>query len=273
MKPISHSQAGYGLVSALLGVLVTISAVVFTYAALDTRAFANDLSRNQHEYLVELKHQVERWYEANASTLDTSSTPLDLTDFWQTAPMRPWNVTVSSSVRLNKGDGVAYHIIAIWLPDAGGDSTTFDQATGQLSVQKGTPYVLVDGAAIEGRLLQETLVKLGTIAHYLEGHFQAMAQHGADQASNINYFRAADCTTPTTQELPCIDSDTPLAETTLPARFTWPSQANYDAWGNPIRVSNRQDATSSSPFSMAVKTISPWGGMLQVVASQSNTAF
>ena len=179
-----------------------------------------------------------------------------------------WNLQVRSSER-QTGNGVAFRVIAAWLPRPGApDTSTFDPVAAVFVPGPDTPNALVNGLVIQSRALAASRDGLQRLAQALENRFKAkyLADPGRDVM--VNHFRAQSCADPQPDELPCLDDYTALDAGLLLAIGADPRLAR-NSWNLVVEVSNGADAqTTIPPYSIDLRSTTPWGTQLRAVAIQ-----
>lgn len=230
------------------------------------------LSASEGAYLDTVTRRLEQHYRLNAAAIDSgpaySITAAQLLAQLGIEPRLTLRLAISD--RLN-GSEVRFRRFAVWMKRTEPDSTVFDVATGSFTPGQGVAYRIVDGEAIQGALLEETLTRMKRFAQQLERRFRAKFEGDPLRSLNVNHFRPLGpaCSTDT-DDIPCIDSHTSAA---LAADFTTLLSVDagtlVSAWGEPLTVSNREDSRwTTPPYSMAVRSALPWGGSVLVNAIQ-----
>ena len=244
-------------------------AMVATWMVVAARSQDSELERAQLDYLTELKGRLEQWYAANVATVDAAAAAPDMQAVLRQIGLVPrWNLQIQASERQIQ-NGVAFRVIALWLPGAGEpDTTTFDPATGAFVPAANTPSAQVNGLAIQSQALALSQDGLQRLARALENRFKAkyLADPGRDVM--VNHFRAQSCADPQPDELPCLDDYTALDAGLLLAIGADPRLAR-NSWNLVVEVSNGADAqTTIPPYSIALRSTTPWGTQLRAVAIQ-----
>jgi hypothetical protein len=258
-------QGGYAVL-ALAVVIVTIAAaVVVGWSTTTTVAQANGLRHAQRAYLLEVRAQVEAWYERELAQVDRDVPAPDPRQVLREAGIAPrWGLRVAISDRLMR-DGVAHRVFAAWLP-VEGDTSAFDVSTGRFTPSANTQWVSLSGFDLQARALADTRSRLARAARQLEAGYRARLLADPGRDVTVNRFRAASCAAPMAGEIPCIDSYVPIGSTRLAEVAGLEPQAAVNAWGGPVEASNAVDSSWVMPFSMALRTATPWGDTISMRA-------
>lgn len=256
------------LLAAFMAMILTVIARTDARAGINAPGAAGT-------YLSQAETAVRAWYRQNAASIDGSGFAMTGPQLLAAAGvMRQYGLQAAVSDKLGLpcvgavDTCIAYRKIALWLP-AGStpDTTTFDAATGTLSPAAHVTWAVVSGESIERAALSQSLRALGDLQTALESYFLTRQQDDSTGTTDTNWFRTNPCGV-ASAALPCVDTWTPGGTTGIAALAGIDSSHFYDAWGNPIEVSNLLDSSTSAPFSMALKTVTPWGTVLEVEAVQ-----
>jgi hypothetical protein len=212
---------------------------------------------------------MEQWYAANAATVDAAVDAPDMQAVLRQVGMVPrWNLQLRASER-QTGNGIAFRVIALWLPRAGApDTTTFDPVAGVLVAHPDTPNAQVNGLTIQSRARAASRDALQRLAQTLENRFKA--KYLADPSRNvaINHFRTQSCASPLADELPCLDDYTVL-DASLLRTIGADARLARNSWNLAVELSNGADAqTAAPPYSIALRSTTPWGTRLSAAAIQ-----
>lgn len=229
-------------------------------------------------YVNEITQNLRRWYVLEASTIESNANAYSEADLLAViAPMKKYGIRAASSARLglpcvdaNSSSCVAYHVFAVWLPPQSlNDTSALNATTGQFTPDPQAVSAVVSGQTIQGELVSQTLHDLDAIAASLQQYFvtQSLADFSRDPEKN--YFRPIDCANVQPSEIPCIDTYTAGAATTLISAAGIEARKFVNAWNGDVLVSNLQDARSTAqPYSMVLRTTTPWGSTLSMTALQ-----
>lgn len=265
-----RAQRGVALVAVMLLAALIVSAIVVEWTLVRTAQVDRALSREQAAYLSAVEASLTQWYALNSASIDAAAEAPDLNAVLRSLGVAArWNLQVRASRTIER-DNVRYRTMALWLPRGADDSTSFDVNAGTLSATPQTLSRAINGWSVQSRAVSETRKRMQSMAERLEAN--ARAQYLLDPSRDAlkNRFRALDCAAPRAGELPCLD--TYRAARTLVALGTLGigSALSTNAWGGDIEVSNSLDSqTSEPPFSMALRTVTPWGATIRVTAVQA----
>jgi hypothetical protein len=180
--------------------------------------------------------------------------------------------------------GVRYATAVLWMPglhDAGPDPV-FDTGSGTFDICPGggcpiREFRQISGLEAQRIAIANTLRTLELLA--AKATIFAKAQYLRDPEHDLsrNPFRASDCSVAEAGRPPCLDAYTAVTEAGNLRELIGAEMAGLvDAWGAPITAHNGAWDPSapplswmSPPYSMAFKSVSPWGAELLVVATQS----
>ena len=235
------------------------------------RAF-DALAATEEEYLDDIARRLETWYRQNAALIDANPTyaiaPAALWAQIGIVPKPTLQVAVSDRIA---GAQVSFRRLAVWLRRAEPDSSVFVAATGDFNPGPAVAHRMIDGEAIEGALLEETLDAMKTFAAQLERRFRTKFEADPVRTLTVNHFRAlGPVCSASLDDIPCIDVHTDAnAAANFGMLMSIDPQTLTSAWGGRFTVSNLQDSqTTSPPYTMAIRAPLPWGGSLLVNAIQ-----
>lgn len=269
------TQRGYAIVAMILVVMGSAMAVVLGYSSLMAKEIARDFDHHQQAYLQQTKIAVSEWYRREAAAIDAVDAAPSMTAIMSGAGIAPqWRLQLAASKRLSRG-AIAYRVIALWIPASGTDASTLDVDRGAFTPDRGTQYVLIDGFSIQSQAAFASLETMKTLASRLEERFYARFLHDAEGDITVNWFRPRDSNCNAhADELACTD--------TAPGRFLAAANMNLarllgmpptglvNAWGGPVELCNSAPCanTAAPPFSLTLRSATPWGTQLTVVATQ-----
>jgi len=261
----------------MLALFSISAALLLGTLQVEDQARGNREDVERSAYIEDASRRLTLWYQANANTQEAIIGPLDMDAALAAAGITPrYGLLATSSQQLSDGL-VSWHVMALWLPEPQRvQGTALDQATGVFTqgtlVSTGQPAVLVS-ASINGRAMQlvafsESSRRVRLVAARLENMFAARRAMDPFSPGGRNWFRAGDCGAVQSGELPCYDAYTNLAATTAPVEAGIEAEMAVNAWGLPITLSNLQNSSLVTPFSMSVRTLTPWGGVIGAVAKE-----
>jgi len=272
-----HAQAGFSVVAAMLALFSISAALLLGTLQVEDQARGNREEVEQRAYIEDASRRLTLWYQANANTQEAIAGQLDMAAALAGAGIVPrYGLVAASSQQLSDGM-VSWHVLALWLPDPQRvQGTALDPVTGVFTpgtlVSTGQPATVVS-ATINGRAMQlaafsESSRRVRLAAARLENMFAARRAMDPFSLGGRNWFRAGDCGAVLPGELPCYDAYTNLAATTAPAEAGIEAEMAVNAWGLPITLSNLQSSSLVTPFSMSVRTLTPWGGVIGAIAKE-----
>jgi hypothetical protein len=262
-------EQGFVLLAAVLAVAFIAGVILATWMVVTAQRQDSELERDQLAYLAQLKAQLEQWYAVNAASVDAAAAAPDMQAALRQIGVAPrWNLQVRSSERQTR-DGVAFRVIALWLPHAGApDTTTFDPATGTFIPAANTPNAQINGQVIQSKALAASRAGLQRLAQTLENRFKAQYLADPNRNITINHFRAGSCASPLPDELPCLDDYTAV-DANLLLTIGADARLARNSWNLAVEVSNLSDAqTAIPPYTFALRTATPWGTQLRASAIQ-----
>ncbi len=277
MSPSAGHQAGFATQMLMVSLVGLVLAVSVGLLRSEDQARTNRADVERSAYMKDAAHRLARWYEYNSGATGAQVGQIDMALALAGAGITPrYNLQSASSVRLTDGL-VSWHVMALWLPEpVRVQGTGLDPATGVFTpgtlISTGQPADLVS-AALNGRATQlaafsESSRRVRLAAARLENMFAARRAMDPFTVEGHNWFRAGACGAVQSGELPCYDGYADLATTTAPAEAGIENEMAANAWGLPITISNLQNSSLVSPFSMSVQTLSPWGGVIGAVAKE-----
>ena len=273
MRGRSGKRLQRGVVSLLIAFFLAscVALYLLAEAAVATRTALQRADAARAAYLADAGRRIADWYRGNATTLDAAAGQVpDEAAMLRAAGVTPkWGVRAAVGPLLDGPDG-RYRRIALWLPTkpGGGLPAGNDGAFDETSA---THRVVVDGRLIEGELRARTLETMRRFARALESRASARMLQDSDHRVDVNHFRPRDpACVASDDEIPCLDG---YVDAT---RIDWgrlvgvaPGEL-HTAWGGPIQVSNRTDASvDRPPFSFALLAKTPWGGTIRLAAIQA----
>lgn len=230
------------------------------------------LAASEDAYLDTVARHLEQHYRLNAAAIDAGPVySLPAGQLWSQLGIEPRPMLrLGISDRVN-GSEVRFRRFAVWLKRGEPDPTIFDVATGSLAPGQGVIYRIVDGEAIQGALLEETLVRMKRFGQQLERRFRAKFEGDPLRSLSVNHFRpVGPACSAGMDDIPCIDTHTNAAlAADFAALISVDAAVLVNAWGEPLTVSNREDSRwTAPPYSMAIRSTLPWGGSVLVNAIQ-----
>jgi hypothetical protein len=260
-----RGESGYAVL-AMVATMVTIAAtIVVGWATVATRVQSDGLAQVQQAYLDEVRAALLGWYARELAQVDRRSEAPEAAVVLREAGIAPrWGLRLATSERLDR-DGIAYRVLAAWLP-LEGDASALDPATGRFTPSSGARWTTVSGFDLQAGAMAETRARLDRLARQLESAYRARLLSDPSRDATVNRFRAVRCAAPANGELPCIDDYAALDASGLAAVVGLDGLLLSNAWGAPIEASNGADASLVMPFSMALRTTTPWGGRVSLFA-------
>ena len=115
------------VVLAVMGLTIVMGA-----SSLQAQEAANRAAAERQTYLDEAAHAIRGWYVQNLAFVDSALAPPSVASILNQAGVnRRYGVEARASNRIAAG-AVAYHVIAVWIPVARPDPSTFDLTPGSL---------------------------------------------------------------------------------------------------------------------------------------------
>lgn len=267
-------QRGFVVASALVVTLSIAALIYFSYAMGLASKEAGRREDRKKEWITETQVKLEEWYQRNALAIDSDPDPIaEAVVLSGAGIVLEFGAQFASTPLLSAG-GIGYHNIAIWLPADGASGTGLDASTGEFNPgtltggeTAPTKYAMVNGRVLETRAYLKTIERMRRNAGKLEGYFHARVLSDPDSDSSMNYYRAANCSSPASGELPCIDSYTPLASSGIVNTVGLSPDDNVNAWGSAIEVSNLAGVPTGEA-AISIRTTAPWGSFIQVTGAR-----
>jgi len=262
---MQRAESGHAVL-AMVAVVVTLAgAVVAGWATLATRAQSDALAQVQQAYMEEVRAALLGWYARELARVDrTPEAPDPGTLMREAGIAMRWGLRLAASERIAR-DGIGYRVIAAWLPGEG-DASALDPASGRFTPSGTRRWIVVSGFDLQSAAVDETRARMDRLARHLESAYRARLLADPSRDVTVNRFRALRCSAPAAGELPCIDDYTPVASSGLPQAAGLDPLLLANAWGGAIEASNGADASQVIPFSMALRTATPWGAALAMFA-------
>lgn len=290
MRAPKHAQRGAALLSFAVFLGVVILGIITTLSASLLRKQQGTLLPRQQAYVEEIVKRVGVYYEANAGVLDRDSTWNSFTanNFKAAAiDQERFGVTLLVSDRLTSPDGVKYRRVLVYTPSdtdpENPPSISTFATTGQF-VSCGDPskacdqraFGIYDAMDLQKRNYAQTVLRMENIALRAQSYFKARVLQDPERNASVNYFiPRTGCSAPLAHDIPCLPTAgngyVDLADAGLEAQLGLEPSLLSNAWGTPIQVTNMAPhaETSSPPYSLVIRTQSPWGGFMQIYATQS----
>lgn len=188
----------------------------------------------------------------------------------------PMQVFISNRL-VDTALGIQYRVVAIVSPGWDGDfSSSFDIATGALTLQRDDLGMIVSGFSIQQDNIIETNKKLAIIRDAYQNHFTSLFLSDPNRSIHINRFarRSNNCGANQfwdTRSL--VDNSNCVSNTAsgigLKAAVRASRDAITTAWGREMLIDNSSAATrnpdntgSTPPYTARVLAELPWGGFL-----------
>lgn len=239
----------------------------------------NPTSQAEEEQLLQgYQNSLMQWYMANAWQLDSQAGQTGLANLLQQVGISPPSAMVFDMSNLIVTNGIGYHVIALWMPVPGAVATGLDHATGVFHAgtvngrPANTPFVLVSGFSVEAGLVKKTQDNMNRIADSLSIFYAIRQAADADVASDVNWFRDANCQT-ASLALACygdsagVASAVPLQNTNIAVRIGLSLRDEVTGWGNnSLILVNNFAVSPQPPYQVALYAGLPWGGHLTVQA-------
>lgn len=288
MMPCSHiprgrfrtgRQSGFAVVSITVLMSIVILLIVYIQSdRLRAEVAASEPDLKQ-AYLERIRHSLETWYGAiSASAFSglTTSPPDAPALLANISQQDQYNVQIQVSAEMtDTSTGARYHFFAVWLPQP--DLTVaIDQvvASEKFEFQQPPRFgFILSGKAVHAMMLAAAESRARSLATTLESWFRTKSMLHAGATINDNYFRAANCTKPQEYELPCVNNFDTAASESLLDRLGLSNSETRNPWGIPFELSNddpddRGKPQTDAPFSMQIRTETPWGRELLINVNQ-----
>ncbi|MDE3208003.1 MAG: hypothetical protein KGL58_04080, partial [Pseudomonadota bacterium] len=235
---------------------------------LDTYQDKVHLASRQASYLRQVQDSLTQWYIHHAGAIDRVLAPAGMKRLLPRLglPLK-WDLGAASSNRIQQG-GIAYHVLAVWIPGGARNAPRLDPATGQFQPGSARAYALVNGQGIELAKVRQTRQVLEKDALFLEEMFKSDELRDADHREHINYFLGQGCSDAASTQPACLNFAVPLVDTDLPGQAGMGRLDEWDAWGGQIEVGGAGDSRAAPPFSLSIQSVTPWNRVLRIVATQ-----
>ena len=273
-----HQKGAVGFLVLALMLLMMGMTIAAAAALVHMRTQGDPQSRLA--YLDRARKGIGDWYLANAAAIDSGSDSLNTTSMMSAMGIpAQFGVQISSTQRLglpcdepNSPVCVGYHDIYVWLPPASAaDSTTLDATTGAFTADAHAQWVKISGESIEQQLIASSSETMSLLQTQLRSFFAASERSDADANPETNFFRDSTCSPTFNGSLPCIDTFADISTTAIPSDLGIDTTNESNAWGLPIQVTNQEySSVSLPPYSMAIRSATPWGSYLQMAVVEPN---
>lgn len=259
------SQRGFvGLAIAAVLVVGVLAVPVYVLVRSDVKA--REIVAESEADLSHAARALEAWYE-RVATRDTEATI-------EVPAIEALGVPAKANWRIEQSDvmsdgALRYRKFAIWEQQRPESAAVWNRSTAAFHSGVGNPHRMVDGRITHMRSLAQTEERLKTLASHLQRRYSAKLQLDPLRDATTNHFRPRVACNAQPDELPCINSYAPAANVGLAARLGVDAATLVSAWGTPIEVANLEDsATLAPPYTMALRTRTPWGSYITAVAVQ-----
>jgi hypothetical protein len=246
-------------VSALMGSAVAL--VLFFSASVSHKAVL-DRALNERAELEAAISTARQWYESAAPSLEAAATVLSESQFKSMALGQPYpglRFAISNQLGL-PCTGVLiecapYRVIVAWRPPpSNADTTDFNALTGVFTPDPDVQSATYNSRSFQQKEVEKSLRSMQRLGLLLEKWSRLQSQvvsKGYDQ----NFFRADDCANPGVAIM-CLDNFVDLSSTDIPTKLGLDAQELRGNFGS-LQVSN-QGATTS-PYTISLRVVSPWG--------------
>ncbi|KAB2841467.1 MAG: hypothetical protein F9K47_11290 [Burkholderiales bacterium] len=254
--------------------LITVVVVATTYDSLFLSSH-KELAIVERETLDRLERIIKEKYEKDAALLEanptTAQTIFGVTGLTTLAKEQGYNIPFAllrTAVSNPQTSGaVQYLNIYVWLPHHVSDSSHYDPSTDTMYANTGVMWRRVSGLPIEQARYEASNALLQAWARSFE--LRARAKWEADPLRDVtrNYF--IDSFVVGAESIGSIPTYTAL--NALPHVTGLLGAGNVptsNAWGSDVEISNGQDASLVAPFTMALRTRTPWGTYIGARAVQ-----
>jgi hypothetical protein len=267
------SQGGF--VVLLLVTVIGFAMMAFSalFIAVSTH---EDRAHRDRTWVQDTANRVRQWYSLHPLVLDASATtslpgvgPLG-PRVMAAAGIKPYarsQVEVSGLQRTPSG-ALRYRTITVWIP-----KPTVRTGTG-FSAANAQAYASVSGLPIEQDLETRSWRRLEDLTIRLEQWSASAEAAGGTHNALLDYLEPPACGTGNgaVPRLACAAGWTSAANMGFGAAMGFGGPWT-DAWGGAIQVCNTPSSVCSAtdkapPFSMRLKTTTPWGGVLTLSAIQ-----
>ncbi len=324
-RGFSRYQGERGSALIIMTTVVATILLIFLLGniALHAKSQNNELPAKRRVFLDRAEEAVRLWYRKNALTIDNAvcRTYTEKELFEETMVTHEYGVRMSITpcasnestlMSEKRGNEIQYRNIAIWIPADGSfadpDTSGFtDDFTGFRPHNSLVQYRLIEGYAIEAKMMAETKAQLSEMARLLELWARAKTDADPERDISLNYFAAYDCDNEKEGEIPCFEDTNTVTETgtgknimvgeelkaphedgralKLAGHALLPQSMNKDAWGRNILIANKLSKPASTdvhpcltedepnpdypPYRMMLQSITPWGKVVTVCPVQS----
>lgn len=265
----SKYKKGFIQFLALIAIVSGTMLLMVGYIVDQSKKSRNVLIDDKKAYIKEVSAQLDSWYDRNAWVIDADVNAIpSATILTQSGVMPNYGLVIESSKRLTK-DGIAYHVVAAYLPSSLVNNVTFDVDTGVFVA--GTPvnevqYAITNGYVIESKKVAKTANLLEKSASLLESWFYSKRDVAGPVELGNNWFRTPDCASPDARFIPCVDTYTDIASV-MPSLGVNVTTGYSNAWAKPIFMINAKPPASwTPPYSIPLTTNLPWGNTMTGLA-------
>lgn len=270
-----HRQRGMYViaVSAILG---TLALMALSFSALTAKKAVLGTEDRLKLEVESALGELQVWYEQQADTLaTTNTTPSE--DQLKAVLSRPYpglHVAMSDSMAAAGCAGSVATIPCLpWRKIVAWYSATTPPT--DTVITDGIPVSELSGDAIwktysaqqwyTSRYVRTT-TKMTEIGRGLLAWYENQETQDSEYVDGTNFWRATDCADSATQ-LPCIDQYTNLANTSV-ASILGLNATDMTLPLGSIQISNLQDSSTSAPYSVALRVVTPWGQQLKQIVLQ-----
>jgi hypothetical protein len=290
MRARKHAQRGAALLSFAVFLGVIILGIITTLSAGLLRKQQGTLLLRQQAYVEEVIQRVGIYYEKNAGVLDRDSTWTSYREnsFKAAAiDQEKFGVTLVVSDRLTSPEGIKYRRVLVYTPsdtDALNPPDTASFATSGVFNTCSDPskacdrraFAIYDALDLQKRNYARTVVKMQEIALRAQTYYKARVLQDPERNSTVNYFLPPlGCSAVLANDLPCLpltgNGFVDLASANISGQLGLEPSLFTNAWGTAIQVTNMAPhaETTAAPYSLVIRTQSPWGGFMQIYATQT----
>lgn len=286
----SQQQRGVALLGFALIATVVVLTIVLSLSSVLARKASATLYDRQQAYVDDVAFRINALYMSRAESLDSGTGASDLTPevVQQLASPEKWGARVVMSGKLEARPGGAsgpllqYRRFLVYLPSDTDDRyppdlTRFESEGVFVSCTAPDGncgrriYAIVDGQSVQAEMLARTKTRLTRLAAKGGAYFKARYLEAGEKNLAINFFRPQDpgCVA-FSYELPCVDTETPLAQANVQKQLGLVPEEMVNAWGGAITLITLPAApnTTAPPYSMLFRTTDPFGNTHQVFAVQ-----
>lgn len=245
-------QRGRLLLAAATATLWVATGALVAWSGAQSQSAALALDREQREWLEAARHQLERWYLRELSTVDAQPDGPDARALLAAAGIAPrWGARLVVGERVTLGEAAGREL-RLSIP-VGGDAMAPD-----------APQVRVSGLALQTAAVARARAGLERLARDFELGFRARYHADPARDVSVNRYRAQDCLRPRAPELPCVETWTDLSALDLPDAVD--AQSRLDPWGGAVQLRNDLSAGSEPAHRLRLRVLTPWGSALEVTA-------